>query len=315
MSQDSVSPVEPVSVALPGMPGRWSTLLRLAMTAPRGARPARSVVQPHAWTVPDLWIDSDRMRRYQSLCGGLETSSTVPPLFPQVLAFPLLMHDLASSRYPWSALGVVHLGNDIEASRPIQPGEVLNVTLRGGGLISHPRGQAFETQLQFNQGEIEVWRSTQTFLRLGVRNPVGPAWDEQRALGGKVSDAGHPATHALVRIGAFDAPSQIGRRYAPISGDFNPIHLSKWSARMLGFDQAIAHGLWSLARALAVLGIEAPQAGHRLRTVFASPIRLPSSVSVWALREGGVLNFEVRDQAGERVHLKGSFGERRIKND
>ena len=44
-----------------------------------------------------------------------------------------------------------------------------------------------------------------------------------------------------------------GIRYAKVSGDWNPHHLYPWSARLLGYRSPIAHGLWTLARAVAVV--------------------------------------------------------------
>jgi hypothetical protein len=46
---------------------------------------------------------------------------------------------------------------------------------------------------------------------------------------------------------AFDI--SLCRRYAMISSDFNPIHLSSLLARALGFSRAIAHGMHSIGRA------------------------------------------------------------------
>ena len=46
----------------------------------------------------------------------------------------------------------------------------------------------------------------------------------------------------------------LGRRYAAVSGDFNPIHLSPATSRLFGFRRPIIHGMWTHARALAGLG-------------------------------------------------------------
>src|SRR4029078_1795482 len=48
-------------------------------------------------------------------------------------------------------------------------------------------------------------------------------------------------------------PDDLGRRYAGVSGDHNPIHLHSWSAKPFGFPRAIAHGMWTKARCLASL--------------------------------------------------------------
>ena len=50
-----------------------------------------------------------------------------------------------------------------------------------------------------------------------------------------------------------EVAGDTGIRYAKVSGDWNPHHLYPWSARLLGYRSPIAHGLWTLARAVAVV--------------------------------------------------------------
>ena len=64
-------------------------------------------------------------------------------------------------------------------------------------------------------------------------------------------------------------PDDLGRSYAGVSGDVNPIHLHALSAKAMGFPRQIAHGMWTCARTLAALG----------RTSLG-----PSSSSVWFTR-------------------------------
>ena len=44
-----------------------------------------------------------------------------------------------------------------------------------------------------------------------------------------------------------------GRSYAASSGDYNPWHLYGATAKLFGFRKAIAHGMWSLSKSLALL--------------------------------------------------------------
>ena len=308
------------SLVLDTLPGRWVTLFRVLATLTRGRRTVPELPE-RVMSVPVVSIGDAWLNRYCEVCGFESGRSTLPVLLPQLLGFPLVLHYFASAHFPWSALGVVHLGNAIEASRALEAGEVFSLSLRTGALSSHPKGQAFSLTVALAQDGREVWRATQTLLRLGVNEPVGPRWDEAAALGQRgdedeaaalgqrgIADeavSSWPSVPAFDRVGSFDAPADIGRRYAPVSGDFNPIHLSRWSARWLGFDRSIAHGMWSLARTLAVLGVDRIDGPHRLQTVFGSPVRLPARVTVWAARVDGALAFEVRDQEGDRVHLRG----------
>lgn len=53
-------------------------------------------------------------------------------------------------------------------------------------------------------------------------------------------------------------PSDMGRLYAAISGDRNPIHLHPLAAKAFGFRTTIVHGMWTLARCLAEVEGELP---------------------------------------------------------
>ena len=49
----------------------------------------------------------------------------------------------------------------------------------------------------------------------------------------------------------WEVSENTGRRYALTSGDFNLIHIHAITAKAFGFKQAIAHGMWSKAKALS----------------------------------------------------------------
>lgn len=78
----------------------------------------------------------------------------------------------------------------------------------------------------------------------------------------------------------FEVPEDIGRRYAFVSGDFNLIHLHPLSARAFGFPKAIAHGMWSKAKCLAMMD-ELPDA-CTVDVSFKLPIFLPAEVELIA---------------------------------
>jgi acyl dehydratase len=78
--------------------------------------------------------------------------------------------------------------------------------------------------------------------------------------------------------------SDTGRAYAAVSGDWNPIHLSAPSARLLGMKRAIAHGLYLAARMVELAEPAAPDAVS-WGVDFLSPALLPGTLAV-AVRPG-----------------------------
>jgi acyl dehydratase len=94
----------------------------------------------------------------------------------------------------------------------------------------------------------------------------------------------------------------LGRRYGSVSGDRNPIHMHALSARLFGFPQAIAHGMWTKARCLAALEARLPDA-YTVDVSFRRPILLPSRVTFSAEGE----RFAVRSARNpETIHLEGT---------
>jgi acyl dehydratase len=151
-----------------------------------------------------------------------------------------------------------------------------------------------------------LWQATQTLLRMGVNQPQGQPWEEAMA------------SSSLHRMTELSAPADIGRRYARVSKDYNPIHWAAFSARWFGQPSAIAHGLWTQARALALLRPDGVRQTASLATQFKRPLRLPAQATLWVdtASDSGQrkpdteastnthTHFEVRDASGQHVHLR-----------
>lgn len=251
-----------------------------------------------AFVRPSVVLDAADIAAYAKVC-GFSPEHGVPVTYPQMLAFPLAMEFFASEYCPWPAMGTVHLANRIVQHQRLNTGDVLRVELRTGKLIAHEKGQIFTLEMAISHEGTLIWEATQTLLRLGINKPVGSAYAS--AL---IDET--PLSHQA----DFSAPADIGRRYGLVSGDLNPIHLSAPSAKLFGFRAAIAHGLWTKARALAALLPRAPLARAEVNVEFKTPLFLPARASLWntSLVKGSLAQsalFEVRNAKGDKPHLRG----------
>ena len=198
------------------------------------------------------------MAAYAHVC-GYTLGATLPPTYPHVLAFPLHMELLASS--PFSAVGVVHVANRIVQHRPLELGEALELRVHAGPLQPHRRGRTFDFVSEAYAGGELVWEEFSTMLKRGAGDESLP----------REQDPDPPPVTAHWRL-----PGDLGRRYAAVSGDRNPIHLHGLAAKALGFPRAIAHGMWTKARCLAALRL--PDA-FAAEARFRKPVLLPSTVT------------------------------------
>lgn len=282
-----------------------STLVHLARALASSAKRPGPVRQlpPVSLALPRVVLDARHIARYAEVC-GFAPAAQVPLTYPQMLTFALVMHYMTSRACPWPAMGTVHLANRITQHAPMAAGDAVRVELQTGALFAHDKGQVFSLALRIlraGSGEC-LWQATQTLLRLGVAHPVGEPFSSP-----VMADAGAHAK-AFVLQGSLDAPADTGRRYAPVSGDYNPIHLWPWTARLLGFRRAIAHGLWTQARALSLLQPDGVLPGATLQTLFRRPLFLPAQATLWQAETApGERRFEVRDAAGQVPHLSASL--------
>ena len=242
---------------------------------------------------PRVVVDAKRVAAYAKVC-GFNKAHGVPMLFPHMDAFPLAMMLFGSKRFPWPAMGLVHLANSAKLLKRIHVGDELRIEMRTGELYQHDKGQAFTLHARALRGADVVWESTWTLLRLGVKQPRGVPFTSQL-----IDDT--PIAHQA----DFYAGGGIGRSYGRVSGDINPIHLSALTAKFLGFRKAIAHGMWTKARALATLMPREAVDRAEVVVEFKTPLFLPARASLWAVRgESGSL-FEVRNAKGDKPHLRG----------
>ncbi len=246
-------------------------------------------------TLDDAEIDRDRLAAYDRVC-GCDVSNVLPPTYPHVLAFPLQLALMTDGSFPFPAIGLVHIVNRIVQHRPVRAEERLSLRVWASDLEPHPRGQQFSLCSQARVGEELVWEEVSTNLRRGGDSRSGSG----REL---------PSTEGLAAIVTWKLPGDLGRRYAGVSGDFNPIHLHPLSARLFGFSGAIAHGMWTKARCLAALGPRLPDT-FTVEVAFRKPILLPATVAFASSGGDAGTLFGVRDERRGTPHLDGriSFG-------
>jgi acyl dehydratase len=233
---------------------------------------------------------------YAKVC-GFALRDTLPPTYPHMLAFPLHMAVMSDGSFPFGAVGLVHVENSIAQKRPIGIHEEMTIRVRPTKLQPHPKGKTFSLETEVLVDGSVVWESTSTMLRRGK--------GDEKAKGRKGFETLDPAAPASAE---WKLPGDLGRRYAGVSGDRNPIHMHSLTAKPLGFPGAIAHGMWTKARALAQLESKLPQS-FEVEVRFRKPVLLPARVLFAEENKGKEILFAVRDARKGTPHLDGRVRE------
>ena len=214
----------------------------------------------------------------------------LPPTYPHVLGFPLQMALMTERAFPFALLGMVHIGNRIEQRRPVPITARPTVRVWAENLRPHHRGRQLDliTEAELD-GEV-VWAGRSNYLRQGEGSGERPERSEDPLAGAE-------------SCATWKVPGDIGRRYAAVSGDRNPIHMHALSARLFGFPSAIAHGMWTYARALSTLDGRLP-AAHVSEVEFRAPLRIPGEARLLMARGDGEWNLALESPDGEHRHLE-----------
>ncbi|HEU0042567.1 MAG TPA: MaoC/PaaZ C-terminal domain-containing protein [Jiangellaceae bacterium] len=237
-------------------------------------------------------VDRDHLADYARLC-GFRISDALPATYPHVLAFPLAMDLMTGRAFPFSVMGLVHVEQHIIMHQPLKVTDRFVLEVHAADLRPHPRSQQFDIVTAVRLDGTEVWTGRSTYLRRSgarVRGTSHRAGVEE------------PFRHEVSAV--WRLPADLGRRYAAVSGDRNPIHLRPLTARPFGYRRPIAHGMWAVASCLAGLAGRMP-ATSTIHAGFRRPILLPARTSYGLSQDARGWAFELRNFDDGTPHLLG----------
>jgi acyl dehydratase len=240
-------------------------------------------------------VDPAHLAAYTRVC-RLPLNDVLPATYPHMLTFPLQMALMSGRSFPLALPGLVHVRNRIDVLAATPTDAALDLEVWAERFATHRSGATVDLCATVSAGGQEVWRSTSTYLARGAKAPEGaPEADVEVAVGD------------LERVAAtWRIPDDAGRRYAKVSGDVNPIHLSGLTAKAFGFKRAIAHGMWVKARVLGALAGRLPEALD-FDVAFRKPLFLPSTVTLSTAEVDRGWEVAVRNATSGAEHVVGTI--------
>ncbi|MGP5201513.1 MaoC family dehydratase [Psychrobacter aquimaris] len=289
--------------ALPKAHTTYANIVKSLLPIGNGSKVGKDELPQATYYVDDLHIDQDNLNDYRKICGFADDGK-IPATYFSVLSQTLQMNMMVKEPFPFAMLGLVHVDNSVTQHRPIGERETVAMSVTFDNLRDHAQGQQFDFVTTVKSENEVIWEGTSTYL---ARSKKSSSSKDKKSTPRPVAvkpEVGKKDVHSI-----FEVPEDIGRRYAFVSGDFNLIHLHPLSARAFGFPKAIAHGMWSKAKCLALMG-ELPDA-YTIDVSFKLPIFLPAEVELIAQpveqlnNVGDTCDFGLYSSKNSKPHLAG----------
>ena len=195
-----------------------------------------------ALRVSDYQLDRKQYSRYQAVC-ELDVQSPLSILYPQVIVSPLQLALLSDKSFPLSMLGAVHRHNRITQNGNIDLSDSLDLCVTMFEYRVLAKGVEIELLNEVRVKDRLCWKSLSTFY---VQGDFGVAAEQEQA------QESMDVLDSLDKLQSKEwylNPNK-GWRYARITSDYNPIHISALAAKAFGFKRDLAHGFFVLARCL-----------------------------------------------------------------
>ncbi len=251
---------------------------------------------------------------YQQYCEQMDwpVYNVLHPCYLQMVSLPLQLQCLTTVNSPFPVMGLIHKSNQINQQLCIDPDSPFMLYARYRAIRPHYKGWVVDIEVSASQHQQSVYRAVATYL-VKTRAPhVAPRKYRREPQPLVIPESARE--HSVLV-----ATKAIGRGYAKLSKDYNPIHLSRFSASFFGFRQPIAHGMWSLARLCSGLPDLAERQNIKpeetddegvefeLSCEFIKPITLPATARSFSIGQQDKCKFWLTNDTVDVPHLLGEL--------
>jgi acyl dehydratase len=286
----------PTKISFARRPSMVPAYARVLLGRKPYSAPLGTVIEPIELEVRKLTLSATHIQRYRESCSVPASASGLPPAYLHVLAMPLHMQLFVAKNFPVKVLGLIHLRNTIRVLGPVDQRAPLRLVVHFETMRETDMGQEYDFTTRYEQNGAVVWEEVSTMF---ARGTSGPKEGSKRPT---IERSNHPETGVATET--LDVHNDnTGWRYARVSGDFNPIHLTARTAQMFGFKQAVAHGMWSMGRCLAAAAPQLPNGKIQIDTQFKLPVYIPSQAFARTWQVPGGADISMCTMKGDRLHL------------
>ncbi len=262
-----------------GRPGTLASMLRAAFPSPglavaEGLPPLRL-----EWS--GYRVNRRHLQSFLKLT-GLRREGLGGFLYPHVFGFPLQLAILTHPRFPVPLWGSLQTRNRLLQHRKPDWNAEWHLAARIADHRIMEKGLEVDLYTSIRTGRIITWESLNTYYFRGRHGTpegefaVPPAPEIENGI-----------------LAQWSMPAGTGWRFAGLTGDYNPIHLSRRMARRLGFERALHHTQQVLGQCFSHLPPMDCEPGLAMDTWLKGPVYAGSDVVLRGFAGAGTAAFSV----------------------
>lgn len=264
---------------------------RALLTSGRNARPLK---QTFSATYASHPPSQQHLSEYKKFTGFPDDHS-IPLSYWYLVAQRAQLGLMMDPRFSYPVPGIVHISNVMQQFGPVDISRTIEIEVTASQEPMDERGGLYVNfDVLISQLGTSQVRCKSRYLARRAAKRTG----HHEIVKENETDSLHLADWSL--------ESDVGRQYAKISGDYNPIHLWPWSAKLLGFKKQIAHGMFLVAKSQAALEQTIGTPVTHLSATFLKPVMVPGQLRLERTSD------RYRILAGATVCATGTFSMEKI---
>jgi len=221
---------------------------------------------PETLVFADIRMDEGHLNNYQAMFPKL--LGNVPLSYLYTLAQRAHLCQMLDKAFPFKLPGIVHADNHMRWMHSLKAEAAFSIE------------QSVDFAEQTTSGNEKIMAQTDFYQDQQLCAQVSSTYFIRTQ---KIQKKGQKKAPVLLpenskTIQAFDIKGNTGRQYARVSGDYNPIHLYPWSAKLFGFKRPIIHGMYLHAVVQQSLEEQFQKPVIDLKISFKKPVFIPAHI-------------------------------------
>ena len=190
-----------------------------------------------------LWPESVAATGGDAVPAFFEAQPVTPPFYCATWETAQALEMFAALETPLPLGAMVHVSSDMVWARPLPPADPIRCRVELDRVERTPRGLKLTVLSRNWMGAGQLCSQGTSVFMVRTRTPNDGESPRPRPTAAPAPNEG-----GWTELARWPLAAGAGRRYARVSGDYNPIHLWPWTARPFGFRAPILHGYALAAR-------------------------------------------------------------------